>query len=130
MPRASEEMGSELSAFIEQFVPLYVACLSNVNQSAVSNYSAIRPYLVPDGEMDTRLRGAIYGQFYAQSRKTEITDLVIHDLFGTDGGYYISDISYTVDTVGHHGTATSDTDMYLILCTDDNGIRVRTAVLH
>ena len=130
MPRADEEQSGEIVSFVGRFVPLYVACLANTNQSAVTNYSAIRNLLVPGGEMDNRLRGAIGGQYYAQSRSADITALTVHDIFASSGGYYIADISYTVETYGHHGSVTSDTDMYLILLSDEDGLRVRTAVLH
>lgn len=114
------------AAFADTFVPLYVNCLSNVTRSAGTNYQRLRPYLVPDSDLDQRLKGAFGGQAFTQSRGTEISDVRIHDVYNLGSEYFIIDLSYSVKTVSDKGESVSDTDMYLVVCRDDEVIRAQT----
>ena len=124
--RVSGASKSKFISFTETFVPLYVNCLSNVTKSAGTNYQRIRPYLVPDGELDVRLRAAFEGQLFSQSNGTDISDVSIHDIFNLGNEYFIVDLSYTVDTYSAKGVSASDTSMYLVIYRDDEDIRALT----
>lgn len=124
--RVSGASRTNFITFAENFVPLYVDCLSNVSKSAGSNYQHIRSYLVPGGDLDVRLKAAFGGQIYSQSSGTDISEVSIHDVYNLGNEYYIVDLSYSVDTYSAKGVSTSDTDMYLVIYRDDETLQVLT----
>ena len=126
MLRVSGRSLEKFTNFTETFVPLYVNCLSNVNKSAGTNYQRLRPYLVPDSELDQRIKAAFGGQLYTQSNRTDISDVRIHDVFNLENEYFIVDLSYTVTTYSAKGESTSDTDMYLVIYRDEETLLAQT----
>lgn len=131
MLRSTGKIYQDISNFTESFVPLYVNCLSNVTKSARMNYQKIRPYLVPNGELDQRLNAAIAGQVFAQSKGTDLSDIRIHEVFNLENEYYIVDLSYSVDTYSSsHGVSTSETNMLLALYRDEEVFKAQMVVLY
>lgn len=108
--------------FAENFVPLYVDCLSNVTKSANLNYQRIRSYLVPDGDLDKRLKGATPGQVFSQTYGIDRSDVRVHDIFNLGNEYYIIDLSYSTVSYSENGTTSSETSMYLVVYRDDETI--------
>ena len=126
IPRVSSGMMATFHTFADSFIPLYVNCLSNITKSAAWNYIRIHPYLVPDGELDLRLKGAIGGQVFSQSSGTDISDVRVHDAFNLGNEYYAIDLSYTVVTYSEQSVSSSDTDLYLVVYRDDETLLVQT----
>lgn len=124
--RVSAGARGNFITFAETFVPLYVNCLSNVTKNAGTNYQRIRPYLVPNGDLDQRLRAAFGGQAFTQSNGTELSDVRIHDIFNLGNEFYIVDLSYTVDTYSAKGVSSSDTNMYLVIYRDEEVLQALT----
>ena len=112
--------------FAETFVPLYVNCLSNITKNAGTNYQRIRPYLVPNSELDTRLKAAFGGQQFTQSNGTDISDVRIHDVYNLGSEFFIIDLSYSVNTYSAKGESVSDTDMYLVVYRDEEELKAYT----
>lgn len=130
MLRANGHSSQNITAFAETFVPLYVNCLSNVNKSAGTNYNRIKPYLIPNGELDQRLKAAMSGQSFAQSNATDISDVRIHEIFNLENEYFIVDLSYSVDTYSDKGVSTSETNMLLCLYREEDNYRAQMVVLY
>lgn len=130
MLRSTGKVYEDIKDFTEIFVPLYVDCLSNVNHAPLINYQRIQPYIVPDSEIDQRLKAAIAGQVFAQSQGTDLSDIRIHEVFNLENEYYIVDLSYSVDTYSTHGVSTTDTNMQLAVYRDEDVIRSQMVVLY
>lgn len=130
MLHASGMVLQDIGAFTRDFIPRYVNCLSNVSHNANMNYILIQPYIVPGGELDQRLKAAISGQVFAQSRGTETSDVRIHEIFNLENEYYIVDLSYSVVTYADKGSTTTDTDMYLVLYRGDEAYLAQMVVLY
>lgn len=130
MLRSSGKVYEDIKDFTEIFVPLYVNCLSNVNHAPIINYQRIQPYIVPDSEIDQRLKAAIAGQVFAQSQGTDLSDVRIHEVFNLENEYYIVDLSYSVDTYSTHGVSTTDTNMKLAVYRDEDVIRAQMVMLY
>ena len=130
MLRCSGSILHEIESFTEDFVPRYVNCLSNISRNPTMNYQRIAPYIVPNSEIDQRLKAAIKGQVFAQSRGTEIGDVRIHEVFNLENEYYIADLSYSVLTYTDKGETTTETDMYLVLYRDEEVFKAQMVVLY
>ena len=130
MLRGSGQVLQDIGAFTRDFVPRYVNCLSNVSRNAVMNYILIQPYIVPDSEIDQRLKAAISGQVFAQSLGTQTSDVRIHEVFNLENEYYIVDLSYSVLTYADRGNTTTETDMYLVLYRDEEAFKAQMVVFY
>ena len=130
LQHASGKVLQDIGAFIRNFIPRYVNCLSNVSHNSAMNYIQISPYVVPDSELDHRLKAAISGQVFAQSRGTETSDVRIHEVFNLENEYYIVDLSYSVVTYADKGNTTTDTEMYLVVYRDDETYLAQMVVLY
>ena len=130
MLRSSGAMLNEITVFTEKFIPYYVNCLSNVSHNAAMNYKAIQPFVVPDSELDQRLKAAIGGQVFAQSRGIQTSDVRIHEVFNLENEYYIADLSYSVVTYTDKGSTSVDTDMYLVLYRDEEEFKAQMVELY
>ena len=130
MKRGSGVILNDITKFTENFIPYYVNCLSNVSHNASMNYYLIQPYVVPGSELDERLKAAIGGQVFAQSRGTRTSDVRIHEVFNLENEYYIVDLSYSVVTYTDKGSTSVDTDMYLVLYRDEEIFRAQMVELY
>ena len=120
--RVSGASKQNFETFAEIFVPLYVDCLSNVSRSANWNYQRIRSYLVPDGDLDKRLKGATPGQVFSQTYGIDRSDVRVHDIFNLGNEYYIVDLTYSTVSYSENGSSPSETSMYLVVYRDDETI--------
>ena len=120
--RVSGALVNTFGAFADKFIPLYDDCLSNVRKNANMNYQRIRSYLVPDGDLDQRLKGATRGQVFSQTYGTATSAPRIHDVYNIGNEYYIIDLSYSTLTYSESGETPSETFMYLVVYRDDETI--------
>lgn len=111
------------AAFLEDFLPYYIQCLSNSNHNASTNYSRIQPYLVKGSDIDSRLYGAIAGQYYAHSRGDEIQSLTVNQTIDLGNGYYLIDFTYELDTLGQNGHVQTTNNAKVILLQTTGGLK-------
>ncbi|MBQ6397690.1 MAG: hypothetical protein IJI06_06025 [Oscillospiraceae bacterium] len=130
LQRSTGATYKKIESFTNSFVPLYINCLANTTRAATMNYYQILPYIVPDSEIDLRLKGAIAGQVFAQSNLTVINNICIHDIFYLGMTYYIVDLSFDVDTYSEKGLSDSETNMYLVVEVDEEVVKAVMGVLY
>lgn len=130
LQRSSGATYRKIEAFTDTFVPLYINCLANTTRAATLNYYQILPYIVPDSEIDMRLKGAIPGQVFAQSNATTINELRIHDILYLGMTYYIVDLSFGVNTYSAKGVSNTETNMYLAVEVDEDTVKAVMGVLY
>ncbi|MCR5664866.1 MAG: hypothetical protein K6G17_08370 [Oscillospiraceae bacterium] len=99
----SDEQEQEIAEFLDSFLQVYINCLSNVSRDARGNYRKLQPYVIAGGDLDRRVYEAIEGQYWAQSRGDTVTGRTDNLFVDLGGGYYLADISYTLDTLAHEG---------------------------
>ena len=129
-PRAGRATSGMIMAFTDQFIPLYINCLANTTRTANYNYNKIKPLLVPDSEIDRRLKGAIGGQVFAQSRATAIKGMTVHDVFDLGNTFYLIDLSFTVDTTTAKGNSETETNMFLAVEVEEETVKAVMVMLY
>ena len=130
MPRASKATSRMISAFTDQFLPLYIECLANVNHTPETNFARIRPLLVQGSEIESRLKAAIGGQIFAQSKGVTITGSSVNDVFDLGNTFFLIDLSFTVDTITATGNSITDTDMYLVVNVNEDVVKAVMVMLY
>lgn len=120
----TEQEKDELYALAENFVRGYVCFMSNTSGYAYANYMAVREYIVPDSELDSRLYQTIEGQNYASSNGDEIVSITLNDSMDLGDGNYYADVTYVVDTTGQKGVVQTTLNLKLIISQTDSGLKV------
>ena len=121
LANCSEQEQEQIKKLLDSFLPRYIMCLSNANDNAYGNYAALKPYVVEGSDIDRRVRDNIEGQTWAQSRGDTVEERQDNLLMKLGGGYYLADISYTLDTVGHQGHVKSLNNARIWLSWTDEG---------
>lgn len=118
--KCDEGTSQSIQNFMDTFLPYYIQCLSNANHDASGNFDAITPYLVPDANLYIRLYNAIEGQMWANSNGDSIVDVQYNKFLVVGNGYYLVDLTYTLETIGLQG-AVQSTHNARVLLQESNG---------
>lgn len=123
LANCSEQEQEQIKKLLDDFLPRYIRCLSNSNGNAYDNYKALKPYVVAGSDIDRRVIDNMEGQTWAQSRGDTVEEREDHLLMKLGNGYYLADISYLLDTVGHQGHVKSLNNARILMSWTDEGPR-------
>lgn len=98
LDNCTDEEKAAQESYVREFLPYYVECLANTRRNATDNYNRIRRFLVENGDLDVRLRGAIAGQYYAHSAGETIVSVTMLRHIHLGGEYYLVEFSYELDS--------------------------------
>lgn len=124
LERCTEKEAAELTPFVTEFLGRYITFCSSSNKAVTRNFSKLSEYLVPDGELVQRLWSAVEGLRFAQSLKDTVTAFSAEHLIRLGEGWYLCDISYTLETVSRSGTVQTTNRMKVIVVETTGGLRV------
>lgn len=111
----AEEQQEKLDAFLAEFLDRYVEFAGCSNKSLNLNFHRLVGYIVPDSSLVTRLREAMDGMQYAQSRGDEITDIQVNHYVQLADGAYLCDATYKVETIGNEGKVETTTNVRIVI---------------
>lgn len=126
----TEEETSALNEFTAEFVKRYVAFTGSNDDNRNARYHNLIEYVVEGSEMASRLRNALDGLQYGQSRRDDIVSLVTHLQLRLEEGKYLCDITYEVDTTGKKGVVRTTTNAKLYIVTTDDGMRLESIEIY
>lgn len=124
LANCTAEESEQLTRLLDGFLQRYIDCLSNVSRNALANYEALKPYVAAGSDIDVRVRDNIQGQQWAHSKGDQVLDRTDHLLMNLGGGWYLADLSYTLDTVGNQGHVESVNQMRVLISRTADGLRV------
>lgn len=117
---------TELKTFTEAFIERYVIFTGNANDNAKGNYSALMEYVVADSDLAGRMKMALDGLSYAQSKGDKIVSITINRMISIGDGRYICDVTYEVDTTGRNGVVRTTNNLQIIVVKTDNGLKAES----
>lgn len=119
----AEEM-TVLETFNQDFIKAYINFLTSNRNTRIANHNALKPYLVPRGDLAKRVKNALDGLLFGQSKSDVLVDLIINHAVKIAGDRYILDVTYVVDTTGRQGVVqTTNNAQYVAVQTED-GLQV------
>lgn len=104
-----------LDAFLEEFLDVYVLFAGCANDDRYTNYGKVTQYVVPDSNLAKRMREALDGMMYAQSRGDEVDSILVNHYVRLSEGVYLCDVTYKVNTTGNEGVVQTTTNCHMIL---------------
>ena len=120
----SVEKKGEAERLTGQFLELYIQFMSCSNRNPSGNYLNLRPYMVAGSKIDRRVHGAIEGLTWASSRGDVLHDVNILSIIELGEGYYLTDVTYQIDTKSAAGIYTSDAAVKIIMQDTEKGLLV------
>ncbi len=115
---------TELKTFSERFIDSYVTFTGSANGTERANYAALMNFVVPGSDLANRMKMALDGLTYAQSRGDEIASITINRQIAISDERYLCDITYLVDTTGREGVVQTTNNVQIIVIRTENGLLV------
>ena len=121
---------TELKTFSEAFVDSYVLFTGNANDKAKANYQNLMKFVVKDSDLANRMKMALDGLSYAQSKGDQVVSLVINRAISLGDGHYICDITYEVDTTGRNGVVRTTNNVQIIVVRTEDGMKAESLITY
>lgn len=118
----------ELREFTEEFIRRYVIFTGCANDARFDNYANLVKLIVVGSDLDDRLKNALDGLQFAQSRGDKIAAITIHHFVNIGNGKYLVDLNYLVDTTGLAGVVQTSNNLKLIITETENGLKTESLV--
>jgi len=126
LSNCTEEETQQLNDFVEDFITRYVKFSSSTNATRYNNYNRLISRVLKDSELAKRLKTALDGLQYGQSRSDKIISITVNQLIRLDETTYLCDVTYVVDTQGRDGVVQNTFPTKLTIVQTDKGLRVAT----
>lgn len=123
-----ETVITELDAFLEEFIDIYVIFAGCANDSRYANYSQVIRYVVPGSNLAQRMKDALDGMQFAQSRGDKVADIQVHHYIALPDGKYMLDVTYKVDTTGNAGVVQTTTNVKMVIVESDGKLLVESMI--
>lgn len=126
LENCTEAERTELKTFSEVFIDRYVIFTGNANDNAKGNYRSLLEYVVADSDLASRMKMALDGLSYAQSKGDEIASIKINRFISLGDGRYICDVTYEVDTTGRNGVVRTTNNVQIIAVRTEEGLKAES----
>ncbi len=120
LDNCTEAEEEQLNDVLQAFLTRYVAFAGSRAGSEKVNFYNLANYLVPGGDLVNRLRSALDGLSYGQSRGNDLSGWEKNLFTRIDDTHYFCDITYHFAVVGTKGTVDTEENLKVIL-TETNG---------
>lgn len=117
----------ELDTLIESFLGRYVIFTGGANKTRKDqNLQNLLVYIVPGSKLAGRMKNALDGLTYAQSKNDVIQDITVHHYVNFGGGRYMCDLTYLVDTTGREGVVQTTNNVRMIILETADGLKAES----
>ena len=127
---SDEALAGELKDFVAEFLDAYVIFAGCANNYANANYYNVIKYVVPGSTLASRMKEALDGLQYAQSRGDVIDSIVVHHLTELDEGAYMCDVTFLVNTTGREGVVQTTNNAKMVLIRTDGKLLVESMMAY
>lgn len=126
LPECSQEQLTQVEAFADQFVQLWMNFSGSRKGNATRNYYELKKILSSDGVLAERLRSAVEGLAFGQTNGIKVQDVLVNRCVPLDDGVIMCDMTYLVRTTGKKGPVDTSSNMKLILVTEEGAYKVKS----
>ena len=125
----TEEEIEQIDDFTELFLEKYIDFTGSNKNTRHKTYNALIDHVVADSDLAKRLKDAIAGLQFGQSKGDEIVSIDTH-LRIRLGDKYLVDMTYEVDTTGREGVVRTATNARLLLVKTSDGFMTESIILY
>lgn len=113
-----------LGTITEQYLRAYMAFSTRKGNDSYKNYAELCKYMVPEGELASRMKNAIAGLIWVSDRGAVFDGASTALMTHIGGGRYLVDVTYTVTMRDYAGPITAVSRVQLIILETAEGLRV------
>lgn len=124
LDNCTEEEEERLSEVLQEFLSRYVAFAGSRAGTERGNFTKLSKCLVPNGELVQRLRSALSGLSYGQSRGNVLSGWEKNLFTRIDDTHYFCDITYQLAVTGTKGTVDTEENLKIIFTETDGSLLV------
>lgn len=99
----TEEEVKALDEFTEEVLERYIAFTGSSKNTRHATYKSLSEIVVPGSDLASRLKDALEGLQFGQSKGDEIVSITTHYQLRLGEGEYVCDVTYELDTTGKNG---------------------------
>lgn len=121
----TEEELEEMEEFTAEFLKCYVDFTGSNKNTRNAMYQALIKHVVKDSDLATRLKSAIAGLQFGQSKGDEIVSITPHLQIRLDDKYLV-DLTYEVDTTGKEGVVRQKISARILMVRTESGLKVES----
>lgn len=125
----SDEELKELDDFAKLFLERYVDFAGSNKNTRHVTYNNLIKLVVEGSDLATRLKDAVAGLQFGQSKGDEIVKIDTH-LQIKLGEKYLVDLTYDVDTTGKEGVVRTTTNARILIQRTEKGLMVESIILY
>ena len=125
----SAEEIQELDDFAELFLERYVDFTGSNKNTRYKTYNALIEHVVAGSDLATRLKNALEGLQFGQSKGDEIVAINPH-LYIRLGDKYLVDLTYEVDTTGKEGVVRTTTNARILMVKSESGLMTESIIIY
>lgn len=126
----SEQELKDVDTLLEIFLDRYVDYTGSADGDRYNNLNRVLEYTVSDSSFAQRMRDAIGGLYYAQSKGDEVVSITVNHCVRFEDDLYWCDVTYLVNTIGKQGTVQVTNNVYLYIRDTNNGLKVESMVTY
>ena len=128
--RCSPNTLERLAEFTAGFVTNYMVYTSGTVDPK-SGYQKLAPYLLPDADLDRRMRDAMDGLSWAHTSSVRVNSSTLNSALDLGDGFYLCDITATATTFAMgHGEVVTVSNMRVIVRDQNDDIRAISLELY
>ncbi len=125
----TDEEITELDEFTRDFLEHYIAFTGSNKNTRHTTYDSLIKLIVSDSDLAKRLKDAIAGLQFGQSKGDEIVSIDTHLRIRLDDKFLV-DMTYEVDTTGKEGVVRTTTNARILIVQTSKGMRVESIILY
>lgn len=126
----TEDETKALNDFTNAFVKRYVAFTGSNKNTRYDTYYALMKYVVSDSDIASRLKDAIEGLQFGQSKGDEVVSITTNLQMALENDRYLCDVTYEVDTTGREGVVRTTTSVRLYVVKTDSGLKLEAMSIY
>lgn len=126
----SDQETADLDSFCREFLKRYVVFAGCANDNRFANFTYVTELVVPGSKLEGRMRDALDGMQFAQSRGDEIDEIDFHHLVRLEDGRYLVDVTYLVSTIGNEGKVQTTNNAHLIVVNQGGKLLVESIIAY
>lgn len=122
----TEEEARALDALTADFVARYIAFAGSSRTTSRGAFDALMTCVVPESDFAVRMRSALDGLKFGQSRHDALVSVTTHHQVRLAEGRFLCDVTWEVDTTGKKGVVRTQSSARLIVVETEDGYKVES----
>lgn len=126
LPVCDTETAAKLNSSISGFISAYVDFTSCTNNDTSGNHSKLQSHILPGSALSQRMKDAVASLKWVSDRHAKVSDVEVRQIVPIDGGKYVCDVIYRVDTHNITGNVQTESHVKLIFTENGGNMKVET----